>query len=685
MAAINIQRGRDHGLPAYTEWREPCGLSPINNWHALEKVVGPNSLQRIKSGYRHVEDIDLFVGGLAERPVVGGLVGPTFACIIAQQFSNLRKGDRFWYENGGFQSSFTPAQLQFIRQVSFAQVVCNAIGGGTLQPHIFLPHTVRTNGRVLCGEGSLASIDLRAWLEKDPLGKVQRIKSPLKASNSITKNKIAKLPSNALINKAPKHRAHSSSSFPSLSQKRGGMTDESTDKIAPKQLKVNGNKHKRNVQENNKEHNARGAIHIKIHRPATNDKSNEQYKNDEDKFDAGKEYIILTPDHTGYDIEIEIKPNSNRKRDKIVTQQSTNKYFHAATVRPHNYISGAAQNHDEDRPFYNYPALGTDHSNYYDTRYAESMPYTQQNDRDPYKPHHTMSRPHIDDHKNKQPYSYRPAPTKNSFGYGSQALSDQSYGNRPIYLDEIETTTTPVRLTTTYNYVHKIKLQNPAQNGYHDIATNRPHDLMTFYTVMTTKKRKQSRPTHPISTIADDEETATWSPTAVISNIMNSFSDYFGTSQTTTTTTQKPYIEQYGHDDDFYMYPTFTQSSFPYSRQEDHTLAASFVRHVNRNTTIRKNHRLSGKLGNAGDNPLSNKQMERVESFGNMNITKKSLINNTTSPSNVENSNADHFHEKRTKHAMRYEEELLVPQKDSQESETSRGFVPLNVVTEPER
>lgn len=91
-----------------------------------------------------------------------------FACIIAQQFSNLRRGDRFWYENGDSESSFTPAQLQSIRQVNLAQVICRAIGSGTLQSHAFLPHTVPTNERVQCGTGSLTPIDLKPWLERDP-------------------------------------------------------------------------------------------------------------------------------------------------------------------------------------------------------------------------------------------------------------------------------------------------------------------------------------------------------------------------------------------------------------------------------------------------------------------------------------------------------------------------------------
>ncbi|XP_055848468.1 uncharacterized protein LOC129913692 [Episyrphus balteatus] len=168
LAAINIQRGRDHGVAPYTAWRQPCGLSAINSWDDLSNIVGPESAKRISHAYRNVHDIDLFVGGIAERPVIGGLVGPTFACIIAQQFSNARKGDRFWYENSGFESSFTPAQLNSLRHVSLSSVLCRAINGGTLQPYVFLPNDAKGNQRIKCGKDSLEPIDLRPWLEQDP-------------------------------------------------------------------------------------------------------------------------------------------------------------------------------------------------------------------------------------------------------------------------------------------------------------------------------------------------------------------------------------------------------------------------------------------------------------------------------------------------------------------------------------
>ena len=62
---------------------------------------------------------------MAEKPVRGGIVGPTFACILGQQFLNLKKGDRFWYENGGHPGSLRPDQLQELRKTSLARIICD--------------------------------------------------------------------------------------------------------------------------------------------------------------------------------------------------------------------------------------------------------------------------------------------------------------------------------------------------------------------------------------------------------------------------------------------------------------------------------------------------------------------------------------------------------------------------------
>jgi peroxidase len=48
--------------------------------------------------FRHVDDIDLYIGGISERSVSDGVVGPTFGCIISSQFNDLRRGDRYFYE-----------------------------------------------------------------------------------------------------------------------------------------------------------------------------------------------------------------------------------------------------------------------------------------------------------------------------------------------------------------------------------------------------------------------------------------------------------------------------------------------------------------------------------------------------------------------------------------------------------
>lgn len=54
-----------------------------------------------------VEEIEPFVGMLAENHLPGALVGETLANALGLQFHNLRYGDRFYFENAEKPQAFT--------------------------------------------------------------------------------------------------------------------------------------------------------------------------------------------------------------------------------------------------------------------------------------------------------------------------------------------------------------------------------------------------------------------------------------------------------------------------------------------------------------------------------------------------------------------------------------------------
>ncbi|XP_023315879.1 chorion peroxidase-like [Trichogramma pretiosum] len=125
LVSLNIQRGRDHGLPSYTKWREYCNLSVPASFNDLKSILDLESSNAISSLYESVEDIDLYTGALAEIPSGGSLLGPTFTCLISDQFKKLLFGDRFWYEFQNQSGSFTEEQLEQIRKTSLAGVICD--------------------------------------------------------------------------------------------------------------------------------------------------------------------------------------------------------------------------------------------------------------------------------------------------------------------------------------------------------------------------------------------------------------------------------------------------------------------------------------------------------------------------------------------------------------------------------
>jgi peroxidase len=135
LVSLNIQRGRDHGLPGYNAWRELCRLPRINSFEELETVfMNPAVARGMSQLYSNIDDIDLFMAGVSEKHIPDAIVGPTFACIIGEQFRRIKEGDRFWFENGDMESSFPEKQLIELRKSNLARILCDNSDVKIMQP-----------------------------------------------------------------------------------------------------------------------------------------------------------------------------------------------------------------------------------------------------------------------------------------------------------------------------------------------------------------------------------------------------------------------------------------------------------------------------------------------------------------------------------------------------------------------
>ena len=96
LAAVDIQRGRDHGLPDYNDLRVAYGLSRLNTFSGITSDVALRQAMLSTLG-SNINNIDPFVGILAEDHLPGSSMGALGTAIIANQFARSRDGDRFFY------------------------------------------------------------------------------------------------------------------------------------------------------------------------------------------------------------------------------------------------------------------------------------------------------------------------------------------------------------------------------------------------------------------------------------------------------------------------------------------------------------------------------------------------------------------------------------------------------------
>ncbi len=116
LVALNIQRGRDHGLADYNAVREAYSLKPVDDF---SDITTDEVLQTALSElYGSVDDIDLWIGILAEDHMRDAAMGELGVAIIADQFERIRDGDRLWYEN-----VFRGNDLRAIQQTKLSDII----------------------------------------------------------------------------------------------------------------------------------------------------------------------------------------------------------------------------------------------------------------------------------------------------------------------------------------------------------------------------------------------------------------------------------------------------------------------------------------------------------------------------------------------------------------------------------
>lgn len=95
LVALNLQRGRDHGLPTYNELRVRFGRPPV---FRFSEITRKRNLQSaLANAYGNPNKVEAWIGLMCEDHIKGASMGKTLYRIWRREFRRMRAGDRFFY------------------------------------------------------------------------------------------------------------------------------------------------------------------------------------------------------------------------------------------------------------------------------------------------------------------------------------------------------------------------------------------------------------------------------------------------------------------------------------------------------------------------------------------------------------------------------------------------------------
>ncbi|XP_052782156.1 uncharacterized protein LOC128218518 [Mya arenaria] len=146
LAALNIQRGRDHGV-SYCATRKALGLKVPATFQEAEnmELFSTETIALLKDCYDRICDIDLFTAIVAELPLQNRTdqtsdspIPETLNHIQGDMFQKLKLGDRFWFEFP--RAGFNEAQKEALRKITLSTIICENVlksGSDEIQPNAF--------------------------------------------------------------------------------------------------------------------------------------------------------------------------------------------------------------------------------------------------------------------------------------------------------------------------------------------------------------------------------------------------------------------------------------------------------------------------------------------------------------------------------------------------------------------
>ena len=171
LGAMDVQRGRDHGIVDYNELRAAYNLSTLTSFNGMPTTAVDRNAIRNMYG-NNINNVDALVGALAETHIAGTSLGPLMTEIFKDQFTRSRDGDRFFYTgdyNGLYASGVLKADIASIidlNTIKLADIIKLNTGITNISSNLFfagIPLPAIPIAGDFNNDGVVNAADLAVW------------------------------------------------------------------------------------------------------------------------------------------------------------------------------------------------------------------------------------------------------------------------------------------------------------------------------------------------------------------------------------------------------------------------------------------------------------------------------------------------------------------------------------------